>query len=312
MANIADTAATLTDRRITLEQLRAFVMVAEGGSFAGASLDLGRTQSAVTQSLKKLEQILDCVLLERRQGHFAGLTLEGARFLPMAKEILARLSDAVGSFQRPPLAGRIRLGVPDDFDVLDIHGVLSRCLDMNPDLRIEVTSAMSAAVVDMFNAGEIDVALLNRARGESPNVGGAPRKVLRSEPLFWVGREKTPLGQLSTVPLVGFPDGCTYRKTMLLAMQRAGRPCYLAYTSSSYENIRKAVSAGLGIAVLPRGSVGRDHAILGAEEGFPPLPEAELVMVANARDELYRKFAAFLERSPSVADAVRRLSSAAA
>jgi hypothetical protein len=63
--------------------------------------------------------------------------------------------------------------------------------------------------------------------------------------------------------------------------------------------------------VLPRGSVGRDHVILGAEEGFPPLPEAELVMVANARDDLYRKFAAFLESSPSVADAVRRLSSAA-
>jgi len=311
LANLDLTAPSLNDRRITLEQLRAFVMIAEGGSFAGASLELGRTQSAVTQSLKKLEQILDCVLIERRQGHFAGLTAEGARFLPMAKEILARLSDAVGSFQRPPLAGRIRLGVPDDFDVLDIHGVLSRCLDMNPGLRIEVTSAMSATIVDMFNAGEMDVALLNRARGESPNVGGAPRKVLRSEPLFWVGREKTALDHFSTVPLVSFPEGCTYRKTMLLAMQRAGKSAYLAYTSSSYENIRRAVSAGLGIAVLPRGAVRSDHMILGAEEGFPPLPEAELVMVANAKEDLFRRFAAFLESSPSVADAVRRLSSAA-
>jgi DNA-binding transcriptional LysR family regulator len=160
---------------------------------------------------------------------------------------------------------------------------------------------MSAEVVDKFNADEIDVALLNRARAENPNVGGAPRKVLRSEPLYWVGREKTALSQFSTVPLVG----------LLLAMQRTGKPSYFAYTSSSYENIRRAVSAGLGIAVLPRDSVGGDHVILGPEEGFPPLPEAELVIVANARDDLYREFAAFLQSSPSVADAVRRLSSAA-
>ena len=305
MASMHFPQSPLADRRVTLEQLRAFVTVAEGGGFSRASFELGRTQPAVTQSLKKLEKIVDCMLLERRQGHVVGLTTDGVRFLPMAKEILARLSEAVGSFQKPYLAGRIRLGVPDDFDVVDIHGVLSRCLDMNPNLRIEVTSAMSMAVIDLFKAGEIDVALMNRARGDMLDVGGAQRRVLKAEPLVWVGREKIALNELAVVPLVSFPEGCTYRKAMLLAMQRADKPVYLAYTSSSYENIRRAVSAGLGVAVLPRGAVRSDHVMLREEDGFPPLPDAELVMVANAKEELFRRFAAFLEASPAVSAPLR-------
>ena len=305
MASMHFPQSPLADRRVTLEQLRAFVTVAEGGGFSRASFELGRTQPAVTQSLKKLEKIVDCMLLERRQGHVVGLTTDGVRFLPMAKEILARLSEAVGSFQKPSLAGRIRLGVPDDFDVVDIHGVLSRCLDMNPNLRIEVTSAMSMAVIDLFKAGEIDVALMNRARGDMLDVGGAQRRVLKAEPLVWVGREKIALNELAVVPLVSFPEGCTYRKAMLLAMQRADKPVYLAYTSSSYENIRRAVSAGLGVAVLPRGAVRSDHVMLREEDGFPPLPDAELVMVANAKEELFRRFAAFLEASPAVSAPLR-------
>ena len=300
MASIHSPNSSLADRRVTLEQLRAFVTVAEGGGFSRASFELGRTQPAVTQSLKKLEKIVDCMLLERRQGHVVGLTADGLRFLPMAKEILARLSEAVSSFQKPSLAGRIRLGVPDDFDVADIHGVLSRCLEMNPNLRIEVTSAMSMSVIDMFKAGEIDVALMNRTRGDAFDIGGAQRRVLKAEPLVWVGREKIALKDFAIVPLVTFPEGCTYRKAMLLAMQRAAKPVYLAYTSSSYENIRRAVSAGLGIAVLPRAAAKRDHVVLREEDGFPPLPDAELVMVANAKEDLFRRFAAFLEASPSV------------
>ncbi|MBT3072140.1 LysR family transcriptional regulator [Rhodomicrobium sp. Az07] len=287
------------DRRITLEQLRAFVTVAEGGGFVRASLDLGRTQSAVTQSLKKLEQILGCVLLERRQGHIVGLTVEGERFLPMAKDILARLSEAVGSFRRPLLAGRIRLGVPDDFDMLDIHGMVSRCLDMNPGLRIEVTSAMSMVVLDMFKAGTIDVALMNRV-GDTPDLGGAMKEVLRREPLFWVAREKFTLADVSALPLVSFPAGCTYRKAMLEALKRAGISSYPAYTSSSYENIRKAVLAGLGVAVLPKASLPRDHIILGEEDGFPALPATELVMIANLGQDLFRRFVGFLECSADV------------
>ncbi|MDX5630372.1 MULTISPECIES: LysR family transcriptional regulator [unclassified Brenneria] len=75
------TTVGLGDRRVTLEHLRAFVSIAEDGGFQRASEKLYRTQSAVTQSLRKLEEILGCRLLERRQGHIVGLTADGQRLL---------------------------------------------------------------------------------------------------------------------------------------------------------------------------------------------------------------------------------------
>lgn len=112
----------LNDRRITLEQLRAFVAVAEELDFQRASHHLGRSQSALTQSLQKLEDILECRLIARRRGQVEDVTENGKRLLPLAEEILSRLSAAVDSFRQPALQGRIRLGVPDDFPLGNIAG----------------------------------------------------------------------------------------------------------------------------------------------------------------------------------------------
>lgn len=90
---------TLGDRRVTLEQLRAFVLLSQGKGFSGTGLNLCRTQSAITQSLRKFEEILGCKLIARRKGHISGLTNDGKRFLPAAYEILHRVSEAIISIQ---------------------------------------------------------------------------------------------------------------------------------------------------------------------------------------------------------------------
>src|SRR5260370_33378211 len=107
----------MDDRRITLEQLRVLVSVIEAGGFQSASRQIHRTQSAVTQSLKKLEEILGCRLLERPQGHVLGLTPEGERFLPAPREILPRVSDALRAVQIPDRKGKIPVGEPHAFAI---------------------------------------------------------------------------------------------------------------------------------------------------------------------------------------------------
>jgi molybdenum-dependent DNA-binding transcriptional regulator ModE len=88
---MATESAQLTDdRRITLEQLRTLASILEVGGFQGASYQMHRTQSAVTQSLKKLEEILGCRLLERKQRHVAGLTPS-----VRTKDKLGKRSDSV-------------------------------------------------------------------------------------------------------------------------------------------------------------------------------------------------------------------------
>lgn len=290
----------LGDRRVTLEHLRAFVLLAEGKGFQQAGLQLFRSQSAVTQSLKRLEEILGCKLLERRQGHILGLTAEGERFLPAANEILARTSEAVSAMQQPEIAGRLLIGVPDDFKVVDLHGAISRCAELNRNLRLEVVSALSSQLLHQLDNSGLDLAIFKYVGDFIPSDSRWPCHLLRREPLHWVAAQRHNFDSMAEVPLVIFPDGCCYRNAALTVLGQHQKHGYSAYTSASYENIRAAVSAGLGIGVLPASALAEDHIILGKQERFPELPRVELVMVQASQKRATQQLADFLTLSSAM------------
>jgi DNA-binding transcriptional LysR family regulator len=276
----------LGDRRVTLEQLRAFVLVNEDGGFMRASEELGRTQSAVSQSLQKLEEAVGCRLVDRRRGQVEGLTEEGRRFLPTAREVLSRLTDALGALKRPELFGRVRLGVPDDFPLAAIQGAISHCLALNPGLRVEVESTLSSRIAVLLDRGQLDVGVYKRMVG-APDIGmeeGVQTWILREEPLVWVARDRMRIGaEARAVPLILFPEGCAYRAAALAALGGAGIAHYPAYVSSSYDAVRRALDARLGVGVLSLGAVGATHRILSDVDGFPPLPTVRLLLTVRGR-----------------------------
>lgn len=280
-------------RRLTLEHLRAFVCIAEDGGFQRASQELHRSQSAVSQSLQKLEDILGCRLLERRQGHVLGLTVAGERLLPLAREVLARISDAVATLRRPELSGRIALGVPDDFPLVDIIEAVSRCLKVNRNLRVEVTSAQSSQILRLLGEGRLDLGIFKTMLPVGA-VGIGRERSLRTEALCWVGARGHAPGAHAELPLVGFPDGCAHRAAALAALGRIGRAAYFAYVSASYANIRNAIASGLGFGVLPEDAVGRDLAVLGSADGLPDLPPVRLTMITASTGSLYEQFGEIL------------------
>jgi DNA-binding transcriptional LysR family regulator len=288
--------AYLSDRRATLEHLRSFVAVVEDGGFANASKNLHRTQSAVTQNLQKLEQIVGCKLLERKQGRVVGLTSEGERFLPQVKEILSKVSNAIGALQKAPMAGRIRLGVPDDFNVADIQSALSCCLEMNPHLRVEVRSALSGTIHSLVKANELDVAIFRTTEcyDQSREI---TMKSVAKEKLHWVGRENILFSNMQEIPLVLFPDGCAYRKSALQVLAAVNKPYRLSYSSSSYENIRGAIYAGLGFGVVPESAVESGYVVLRQNDGFPALPDTELLVAIRSGKSIYQEFSEYLLRS---------------
>ncbi|NJL71415.1 MAG: LysR family transcriptional regulator [Candidatus Competibacteraceae bacterium] len=287
----------LGDRRITLEQLRAFVLIAEAGGFLQAASLLSRSQSAVTQSLKRLEEILQCRLVERRQGHVLGLTSDGERFLPAANEILARASEAVSAMRQPQISGRIAVGVPDDFKIVDLHGAVSRCSTLNPNLRIEVQSALSSAILQMFNDDMLDLAIVKCVETDHIVRKSKSTHLLRKEPLHWVANECRSFGTMSELRLALFPEGCSYRRAALECVSSIGKPTYCAYTSASYENIRAAVTAGLAIGILPQSALSKDHVILDDKDGFPPLPDVHLVMIQASQAKVIDQLAEFIRFS---------------
>ncbi|QTF06999.1 LysR family transcriptional regulator [Brenneria izadpanahii] len=289
----------LGDRRVTLEHLRIFTCIAEDRSFQLASIRLHRTQSALTQSLQKFEEILGCRLIIRSQGHIAGLTPDGERLLPAVREILYRLSDAISSIKETEFAGYIRLGVPDDFKITDILSAISYCLTLNPALRLQITSALSAQLVNLINQGDLDIAIFKHTKSEKDlgGIGIKNTRLLWSEPLHWVSKNKLNFNELNPIPCIFFPEGCAYRSAGIDILAAQEKAYYTAYESASYENIKLALASGLGISILPQSAIDKNHKILSSAEGFPEPPKVHLTMATTSKGEIYKRFGDFIKKS---------------
>src|SRR6186997_840568 len=95
--------------------LRAFVLIAEGRSFTRAAAMVGRTQSAVSMQVKRLEEILGHEVLQRGKGGGVELTPHGQYLLTRARQILSLNDEVLSTFREPTMTGRVRLGTPDDY-----------------------------------------------------------------------------------------------------------------------------------------------------------------------------------------------------
>ena len=92
--------------------LRAFVLIAEGHSFTQAAAHVGRTQSAVSMQVKRLEEMLGQPVLSRGKGGAVELTPHGQYLLVRARQILALNDEVLTTFRAPQIAGTVRLGHP--------------------------------------------------------------------------------------------------------------------------------------------------------------------------------------------------------
>ena len=101
-------------RNLDMDLLRALVAIADSGSFSAAALRLGRTQSAISLQIKRLEEAVGQSLLERSQGRVVGPTAEGRVVIDYSRRILRLNDEACACFARPNLVGRLRLGLPEE------------------------------------------------------------------------------------------------------------------------------------------------------------------------------------------------------
>lgn len=295
--SIAGSLPGIGDRGLTLEQLRSFVAVVQCRSFYQAGLLVSRSQSAVTQNIKRLEDCLGCSLLVRKQGRLLGPTQEGQRFFTHAMSVLEQVEQAVLTLRRPALKGRVRLGVPDDFVIERLHSVISRCLASHPSLHIDIVSTVSSTLQTLYQQRKLDIAFYKTVSSHSDT--DFMSEVIRSEPLYWIGSKGLKFDEFNEIPLVVFPEGCAYRKAAIEVLDSLGKRWRVAYTSASYENVRRAVSSGLGIGILSRSAVGAEHVVLNDEYFFPKLPTVHLALAVCNDQDLFRRVADDLMSAPS-------------
>ncbi|MGO9135879.1 MAG: LysR substrate-binding domain-containing protein [Methylovirgula sp.] len=258
---------------LDLDLLRSFVSVVDSGGFTRAGERVHRTQSTVSQQIRRLEEEVGRPLLDR-SGKQITPTEDGERLLSYARRILSLAEEARDVLTRPVEEGAVRLGVPEDFAAYRLTELLANFARARPGLRLDIRADQSMLLRRDLDGGELDLALIKRDAGERGGIAVWPERV------HWVTSRSHPVDlHCGSVPLIGFAVGCLYRARAIHALESAGHAWHMAYTSSSLMGIQAAVAAGLGVSILSEMSIQPEHRVLTAKDGFAPIEKTELALV---------------------------------
>ena len=285
--------------------LRAFVFIAEDGSFTRAAQRVGRTQSAVSMQVQRLEAMLGERLLSRGKGGSVQLTPHGQFLLVRAREMLALNDHIWNSFRTPTVQGTVRLGTPDDYALRYVPQVLRRFAESHPSVQVDVLCLPSHLLVERLRAGELDLTLCSE--GHEPP--GWPSTSVWRGPLSWVTSSTYSPHRQDPMPMaLAVGDHCTWSTAAQRALDRVGRPYRLAYSAGTLMGTLAPVLAGLAVTVSPTTWLPDGLRVMRADEGLPPLPEFGILLLrgADARQPVTDALAQYITATFQ-ADATRPL-----
>lgn len=255
--------------------LRTFVVLAETGSFSRTGGLIGRSQSAVSGQIAKLEAMFGRVLFDRDTRNVR-LTAEGERLLAPARAMIAAADAMLERFGTAEVAGEVRFGSPEDFTSAYLPDILGVFAAAHPAVELHVTCQLTLPLVEEFEAGQHDLIVVKQDPAR-PYPGA---RALWRERLVWVGAAEAAFAATRVWPLVLSPAPCVYRSRAVGALEAAGAAWTGVFTSPSFAGCAAAVRAGLGVAVMPQAMVPAGLVVLA---DWPPLAEAEIALLGSAR-----------------------------
>lgn len=262
-----------------IDLLRAFVAVAEARSFSAAARRLNCTQAAASQKIRRLEAQLGGPLFTRTSRAVA-LTDSGQMLLAYAGRMLRLHEEAAAAVTAVRRGARLRFGISEEQALCYLPAALPRYLAAMPEVQLEVHCDGSTALVERVQDGQLDLALGIR----HPGIPGG--EAVGRETLCWVAGANFAPDPAQPLPLAVNPDGCVYRAHAFEALNRVGRRWQVVYTSQSPTGINIAVQLGMAATIKASRSVPPECRVLGAADGLPPLPQAEVELHQATRVQL--------------------------
>jgi DNA-binding transcriptional LysR family regulator len=251
---------------LDLELLRTLCVIASFDSFGAAAVQLGRTQSAVTQQIQRLEEQVGHPLFEKH-GRGKRLTEHGRKLLTYARQMMSIHDEALRVLQQGELQGHLRIGAPHDVADTVLPPLLSEVVRNWPMLQVSIQVGRSPFLGDALRRGEIDMAISNRPAEEFEGL------VLRSSPTVWLCASDYVHDRAQPIPLVMVDGPSIFRRLGQEALDAAGLRYTLRYTSSSLIGIRAALRAGLGVTARGVEQLDASLRVLGPSDGMPSLPD---------------------------------------
>ncbi|MGD8275749.1 MAG: LysR substrate-binding domain-containing protein [Thiohalocapsa sp.] len=261
---------------LSTELLRTFVTVVDLDGFNRAARQLHKTQSTVSQQVRRLEAELGCALFVA-QGRKRRLTAAGERFVGHARQLLRLQEAAVAAVADSAIEGEVRLGVAQGLSEGPFPELLAQFARTYPRVRLHVHTGFAQDLAAGFERGDYDLVLTVRHAG----AGGGGR-VLGQAQLRWIGAEpaggEPPWDGAGPLPLATFSPPCTFRQVAVDALNAAGIPWRVAYTTTSLPGLMAAVKNGLGVTARTEHALVPGTAMVAPPSVLPSLPPVDVVL----------------------------------
>lgn len=262
------TRATPRSHTVDIDLLRVFDTVVRIGSFTTAAKALSRTQSAVSMQLRRLEEQLGVQLVARGTRQPAP-TPEGMQLLPLARQMLSLNDQLFHDVDTQEVSGSIRIGSIEHYATRVLPVLVAEFCRQHPRIHVELHHGVSSVMHAELGA-RYDMVIGVGA------VGSGEGLRLTKSRIVWASTAGSATHLQRPLPLALNPEGAMLRDWATHALDRAGIPWRIAYTSTSVTGLEAAVRAGIAVGVFREATISKRLKILGAKEGMPSLPDSEV------------------------------------
>jgi DNA-binding transcriptional LysR family regulator len=254
-------------RLIDPELLRTFVAFVDAGSMARAAAVVGRSASAVTAQMQRLEEIVGEPLLAAA-GRGRALTPAGQEFVAHARRVLDANREAWLSIKGARADGHVVLGATQDFSETVLPELLRAFARTHTRVRLELRIGRSYELAKALDEGTADVVVAMRQESQHKEVG-----VVR-EPMLWLGAAEGLAATQPELPLALLDPPCGFRTAAIAALDAARIQYRIAASSGSLSGLRAAVSAGIAVTLRTARWIDRGIVDVSSDMGLPAVPEA--------------------------------------
>ncbi|QTR44807.1 LysR family transcriptional regulator [Thiothrix litoralis] len=255
---------------VSTELLQTFVTVVESGGFIRAAQHLYKTQSTISQQIRKLETELNTALFATA-GRRRVLTSAGEQFLGYAKRWLALQDEALFSLAQTSITADIRLGVSHSLSEGILPELLAQFSRTYPHVNMIVETGYGNDLIQRYDSGDYDLILtLER----EPLAG----KVMGTTAMVWIGKAGSEWPSFHPMRLAGYQGACEFRQAATHALDQAGIPWQVVYSTNSLAALMAAVRAGLAVTVRAHCAVSAGLVMLTPPPVVPELPTINVVL----------------------------------
>ena len=263
-------------QHLDTDLLRTFLAIADTGSFSAAAERIGRTPSAVSMQVKRLEELVGRRLFDRDSRNVAP-TPFAQGIVGEVRAILDANAALLGRMRAPELTGRIAIGIPDDYASVHMPPLLKRFARSHPAVQVDVRCQDSSELIAQLRAGALDATLATHA--DIIDVTTLLVDDVHTEPIVWLGASGGRAHAERPLPVAAATPHCAWRKAAVSALERAGVPHRMGYTSALAAGQLAAVAADLAVSPLPRCLAGGAVEEVAASAGLPPMPPTTMAWV---------------------------------